>query len=177
MVGSLYVPRLADRGDGRPTWVEIKQIDPKQLTENLHKEGKVNLSEEKVLEKEAQNSEKATSLKAAQSVVSKIMQWENAIIQGSEPKFNFEMVLTQPDKMHETTPGKDEGPQSPVAMLFDAKVGWVTETIGPTTKHWKRLAREIKGKSTEEGPGQETKKRTGLTPLQELDPNVVDHKR
>ena len=48
------------------------------MAENLHKEGKVKLREEKVLEKETQNSEKATSMKVAQIEESKIMQWENA---------------------------------------------------------------------------------------------------
>ena len=73
--------------------------------------------------------------------------------------------------------GKDEGPQGPIAMLFYAKVGWFAETLGLKTKHWKRLAREIKGKSTEVGLSQETKKRTGPTPLQELDPKIGDLKK
>ena len=77
----------------------------------------------------------------------------------------------------ETKPGKMEGPQGPVAMIFDDNKGWTTETLGPTTRHWKCLAREIKGKSTEVGLGQENKKRLGPTPLQELDPNVVDQKK
>ena len=64
----------------------------KQLTENLHKEGKVNLREEKAKEKETRNSEKASSTKVAQTEVSKVMQWENAIRQGSEPNFKFEMA-------------------------------------------------------------------------------------
>lgn len=73
--------------------------------------------------------------------------------------------------------GTDKDSQGPVAMLFNAKVGWTTETLGANTKHWKRLAREIKGKSIEVDLGLETKKRTGPTPLQELDPNVVDQKK
>lgn len=87
------------------------------------------------------------------------------------------MALVQIMNEYETSPGKDEGSQGLVAMLFDAKVGWTTETLGPKTKHWKRLAKEIKGKSTEVGFGLETKKRMGPTPLQELDPNVVDKKK
>lgn len=51
MVGSFHAPRLADRGDNSPTWVETNLTSPKQVSENLHKEGKVKLREEKVLER------------------------------------------------------------------------------------------------------------------------------
>ena len=49
--------------------------------------------------------------------------------------------------------------------------------MNPNSKHWKRLARESKGKSASEGLSLESKKQNGLTPLQELDPNVVDQKK
>ena len=69
---------MADRSDNSPTWVETNLTSPKQVAENLHKEGNVKLREEKVLEKETQNSEKATSMKVAQIEEFEIMQWENA---------------------------------------------------------------------------------------------------
>ena len=51
VVGSFHAPRLADRGDNSPTWVETNLTSPKQVVENLHKEGKVKLREEKVYRK------------------------------------------------------------------------------------------------------------------------------
>lgn len=63
--GSSHVPRLGDRGDASPTWVETKLTSPKKLPEILHKKGKLNLREEKAKGKETQISEKASSTKIA----------------------------------------------------------------------------------------------------------------
>nr|POE75229.1 hypothetical protein CFP56_76589 [Quercus suber] len=62
-------------------------------------------------------------------------------------------------------------------MTYDPKEGWVSEKLGPNSKHWKRLAREVKttGKCTTGSPG--SQKREGPTPLQELDPNVLSQKK
>ena len=123
VVGRSHAPRLADRGDGSPTWVETNLTCPKEWTENLHKEGKVNLGEEKEKEQVTQISEKASSPKVVQPKVHEVMQWENATKQGSEPKFKFDMAPVQIVNECEIDPGKDEGPQGLVTMLFDAKVG------------------------------------------------------
>ena len=64
-----------------------------------------------------------------------------------------------------------------MVMLFDPKRGWTSKKLGPKSGHWKRLARKGKVVPTQEGLGPMNQKREGLTPLQELDPNVLDQKR
>nr|POE99196.1 hypothetical protein CFP56_73271 [Quercus suber] len=62
-------------------------------------------------------------------------------------------------------------------MMYDTNVGWTSEALGPKSKHWKRLAREAKGKDHSDGLRPESKKRIGPTPLQELDPNAIVQKK
>lgn len=65
----------------------------------------------------------------------------------------------------------------PMAMSFDPLVGWVAEKLGPTTKHWKRLARENKNKEPTSAESQITQKRESSTPLRDLDPKARDQKK
>ena len=62
-------------------------------------------------------------------------------------------------------------------MSYDPKEGWVSKKLGPKSKHWKRLAKEVKanGSCTNKSPG--SQKREGPTPLQELDPNALSKKK
>ena len=62
-------------------------------------------------------------------------------------------------------------------MSFDENVGWVAEKMGPKSKHWKRLAREIKSDSPKKNKSLTKQKRECPTPLIELDPNALDLKR
>nr|POE45529.1 hypothetical protein CFP56_59408 [Quercus suber] len=52
--------------------------------------------------------------------------------------------------------------------------GGLAETLGPSGKDWKRLAREMKPKSNSEGKSPLNIKREASTPLQNLDPNIKD---
>ena len=65
--------------------------------------------------------------------------------------------------------GSDLGP---FAMCYVEEKGWIAETLGPSSKDWKRLARKVKPKSNNEGKSPIKVKREGPTPLQELDPNI-----
>ena len=49
--------------------------------------------------------------------------------------------------------------------------------MGPTSRHWKRLAREVHNKAAQIGGDPINGKCVGPTPLQELDPNISDLKR
>lgn len=65
---------------------------------------------------------------------------------------------------------------SPLAMFFTREKGWVLETLGPKSGHWKRIARkQTKASSTKKGSQNKTK-RTGSVALQELDPNALNSK-
>ena len=48
--------------------------------------------------------------------------------------------------------------------------------MGPTSRHWKRLAREVHIKVARVGGDPINGKREGPTPFQELDPNISDLK-
>ena len=176
-VGNTHVPRLEARGDDSLTWDETKMASSMHLTENLHEEGKVNLKEGKAKDLIAQTSEKATDVKAAQPEAFDEMQWEKIIGQVEDPTFKFENKSVQSLKVHAISTDSADVSQGPVAMVYDGKVGWTTEVLGPHSKHWKRLARESKGKSESEESGPKSKKRNGPTPLQELDPNAIDQKK
>ena len=56
-------------------------------------------------------------------------------------------------------------------MSFDDKKGWIVETLGPTSRHWKRLVRENDKWVTQVSESPTKVKKDGPTPLQKLDPN------
>ena len=65
----------------------------------------------------------------------------------------------------------------PLAMVYDENKGWTEEKLGQNSRHWKRLARELKKESKGENKGLKNVKRESQTPLSEIDPNVIDTKR
>ena len=73
-----------------------------------------------------------------------------------------------------TNVGLDLGP---LAMCYVKEKGWIAEMLGPSSKHWKQLTREVKSKPESKGKNPIKVKREGPTPLQELDPNIKDLKR
>lgn len=75
-----------------------------------------------------------------------------------EPTFNFMLKSTQSPKRHEESTGIEDGPLGPIAMSYEEKMGWTSEKLVPNSKHWKRLAREPKGKNICEGLGLESRK-------------------
>ena len=102
------------------------------------------------------------------------MQWETAHLQEVDevhmgaliPIKKLEAKMGGPTYM-----GLDLGPP---AMCYIEEKGWIVETLGPSSKDWKRLAREVKPKFNSEGKSPIKVKREGPTPLQELDPNIKD---
>ena len=69
------------------------------------------------------------------------------------------------------------GQYRPLAMSLDPSKGWILEELGPSSKHWKRLARKIKETSPSEKLGPAGVKRKGLVPIKELDPNTLCAKK
>ena len=70
------------------------------------------------------------------------MLWETMTQRKSEAQFVFQMAprLEGPEK--EGSPIREEVATGLMAMCFDEKLGWVAETLGPKSIHWKRLARK-----------------------------------
>ena len=105
------------------------------------------------------------------------MQWEKADADKTEAPFKFKLA---PNKSP-TQPGLEEAISRNklglMAMSFDQNVGWVTEKMGPKSKHWKRLAKEIKSDTPKKNKSPTKQKRECPTPLIELDPNALELKR
>lgn len=61
----------------------------------------------------------------------------------------FEFNLA-PSQSASNLEGAEEGPSVDpglMAMTYDLKVRWVTEKLGPKSRHWKRLVWEVKPKT------------------------------
>ena len=63
-----------------------------------------------------------------------------------------------------------------LAMVFDETMGWTEEKLGQNSRHWKRLAREVKKELKGEEKGPKSLKHEGQTPLSDLDPKALDTK-
>ena len=55
-----------------------------------------------------------------------------------------------------------------MAMTYEIEVGWVTDILGPNSGHWKRKAWVSPSNENREETGPFSRKREGLTPLNEL---------
>ena len=152
-----------------------------QVAEINHENGKTNLLQEK--------GEEGLDIRRMNSLTSILptaeiegdMQWEKSKnkVEDSKPEekaryteANSELGL----EIKETIPwAKDLS--SPLAMSFDKDKGWVVETLGPTSRNWKRLARQTNKPSPSKKDSPEKLKRTGPVPLKELDPNALNTKQ
>ena len=70
-----------------------------------------------------------------------------------------------------------EDNSGPLAMSLDPSKGWISEELGPSSRHWNRLARKIKDTCPSEKLGPASVKREGPVPIQDLDPNTPCAKR
>ena len=62
----------------------------------------------------------------------------------TEPLFKFKLTPNKSSTQFGMEEGMPRPEMGPMAMSFDQNLGWVAEKMGPISKHWKRLAREIK---------------------------------
>ena len=107
------------------------------------------------------------------------MQWVKGTEPEAEKPFEFHVapkVEGSRDVVGQVSVDKENGP---MAKSFDVNLGWVAETFGPQSDHWKCMARKVRDTS----PTKETKeeihlgKRLGMSPLQELEPNITTKKQ
>lgn len=63
-----------------------------------------------------------------------------------------------------------------MAKCFNEELGQVTESLGPRSEHWKRLARKAQCKEESTGLDQLGSKRTGPVPIQEPEQNKLEQK-
>ena len=64
----------------------------------------------------------------------------------------------------------------PLAMVFDETKGWTEEKLGQNSRHWKRLAREVKMEIKGEEKEPKSLKRGGQISVSDLDPKALDTK-
>ena len=152
---------------------------PKAVSEILSEEVKVKEMEEKIEEKVIDLGRFSEEKSVVNPGLVEGMQWEKDLCQ--EVKLIPEESLApQIDlKMREAGPGADSPDLGPLALSFDDKKGWIAETLGLTSRHWKRLAGENNKQATQASESSTKGKRDGPTPLQELDLNSenLKHKK
>nr|POE68486.1 hypothetical protein CFP56_74381 [Quercus suber] len=143
----------------------------------LHELGKVNGKSEKVEEKKASLGDDCLRIPSTQSDAKMAMQWEKTGTDKTEPLFKFKLAPNKSSTQSRLEEEISRHEMGPMAMCFDENVGWVAEKMGPISKHWKRLAREIKSEGPKKNKSPTKLKREGPTPLLELDPNALELKR
>nr|POE78096.1 hypothetical protein CFP56_37888 [Quercus suber] len=159
--------------------------DGGQKREGLHEIGKSILTEEKlestlpILGNEFQKENRARGVGREE------MQWEMETKGEQAPIFVFNMGPNKEDTTTEKRLEKRDIDDGPIAMTFSDELGWTAESLGPTSGHWKRIAREKRaGLVSDQVSLLEEKtlnlakiKRESPTPLKELDPKALDGKR
>ena len=93
------------------------------------------------------------------------------------PAFKFELGPT--DRIGGVLVGSDpiSKKEGPMAMTYEMDSGWVAETLGPTSGHWKRRARVGQAKGKEKMESSVQMKRGTVIPSSVLDQNGLGRKR
>lgn len=76
----------------------------------------------------------------------------------------------------EGSPIREEVATGPMAICFDEKLGWVTETLGLKSGQWKCLARKDQNKYENGELDHTNKKKSSPLPILELEPSTIEHK-
>ena len=102
--------------------------------------------------------------------------WGKGTQQKEEPQFNFLLAPSLKGPSGDEKLVKNEKEIGPMAMCFNEETGWVAETLGLKSGHWKRLAR--KAQSNDESMGLDLlgSKRPGLVPTMKLKQDMVVQK-
>lgn len=88
------------------------------------------MSDEKAEGIIVQIGERSSETQPTQPETHEGMQWEKATCQGIEPKFKFELVPNRSITKQEPSLNQFDDEQSPIAKLFDPKMGWTSEKRG-----------------------------------------------
>ncbi|XP_075665231.1 uncharacterized protein LOC142634866 [Castanea sativa] len=149
---------------------------PELVSATLREEGKVKRTEGKIEEKVTDFGRFGGEKSGVKPGMGEEMQWGKDGCQGSEVLSGRNLGPSQEVVVKEDGPEVKTPEGGPLAFSFDDNMGWTSEVLSPTSRHWKRLARENNKQA--QGTGSPNKgKRVGPTPLQELDPNSGDLKR
>ncbi|KAK7860942.1 hypothetical protein CFP56_029135 [Quercus suber] len=111
----------------------------------LAEEGKVKELVGKKEEKAAVLGRFSEEKPAAKADFAEGMQWETALGQRSQLISEGDLAPKNKVKMTVVGPALENPIPGPLAMCYDDKKGWTSKTLGPASRHWKRLARATKG--------------------------------
>lgn len=171
-----HVPEAEIQDDSNPTGCVMGGDCPKPLAEDLHENRKVKKAMEKSKEKETKLGKSSKEKPAAKPDLKESMQVElDTSHEAQKAKVSCK-TTNNSDKVKEDGPNYENIQSGPIAMSFDEKEGWISESLGPNSRHWKRLAREVHVQAARVGGNPINGKREGLIPLQELDPNISELK-
>nr|POE67398.1 hypothetical protein CFP56_43642 [Quercus suber] len=159
------------------TQTNVKNGVSGRVTESLHENGRVNSLMEKQEGKKMGIGREVSVQPNIQTKNAESTQGDKVDdhVMGEDGKYIVEPGLSMTDGP--LSPLCLDAERDPLAMSYDGEKGWTTEKIGPNSRHWKRLAREVPKEKKAEVKNLKVSKREGPTPLSELDPNTLEQKR
>lgn len=143
-VGRAYVEKMTRRGDNLNALGEPTPELSHPSEEALHEKGKGCVGGEKKLKKLAPSSESALDSSTNHGNKLEDMYWEKVPIPMKEPNLNFLLAPNEVQSNNVEGPINKEVEMGPMALSYDLNEGWVASKLGPSSGHWKRLAREVK---------------------------------
>lgn len=143
----------------------------------MHEKGKVNGARGKAGEKTSFLNESSPVIHSTRAKPTDDMQLEKELNQAQEPTFKCGLELNPDSKDESKSLLEIVSGQGLMAISFNPKLGWTAEKLGPLSGHWKHLARGLKLDQAQSDTDPIVLKREGLTPVNELDPNVSAKKR
>nr|POF23049.1 hypothetical protein CFP56_15531 [Quercus suber] len=148
-----------------------------QVTECEHETGKGSCIGEKAKGITTTSGKEGKRGLGTQNEAIEVMQWETGTLHGEANVFEFQMAPTKEGIQNIKAQKVKEHGSGPMALCYKDNIGWVAEHLGPKSGHWKRIKREACEAKPKENMGPGTRKRAGITPIDELDTNIIDMKR
>nr|POE94116.1 hypothetical protein CFP56_47520 [Quercus suber] len=148
-----------------------------QATGGEHETGKGSCIREKAKGITTTSGKEGKRGLGTQNEATEVMQWETGTLHGEANVFEFQIAPTKEGIQNIKAQKVKEHGSSPMALCYKDNIGWVAEHLGPKSGHWKRIKREACEAKPKENTGPRTRKRAGITPIDELDTNIIDLKR
>ena len=137
----------------------------------MHEKGKITEGEGKLVKLNAQTSASSLNLPIDTGEQLPRMGWEQTPSLGNMPKFKYTLAPNKDKENSMKSPSPRASNMGPMAMSYDPSEGWVT------SKCLDGLAREAKQSKPIGEKSPKILKRSGSTPLHELDPKALVLKR
>ena len=163
--GGSHVTDMSNQEASHPMRDVGAETSLKPVPKLLHEEGRVKELVGKIEEKAPNLGRFGEDMLTTKPDLLVGMQWETATCQASQITSKGSLAPRNEAKLKEDGPAFDINNTGPLAMSFNENKGWIAESLGPTSRHWKRLAREINKGKTQASEGPTKAKRVGPTPF------------